>query len=154
MGDDIPPCELNRASRQGQHFGFPYCHGGDIPDPKYGKRERCEDYAPPVQKLGPHVAPLGLTFYTGEMFPPEYRGQVFIAEHGSWNRSKKIGYRVTLVTLEGNQAVSYEPFADGWLQNEQVSGRPVDVLVKEDGSLLVSDDLEGKVYRISYSGGT
>ena len=154
MGDDIPPCELNHASEQGQHFGFPYCHGSDVPDPKYGKQKSCGDYSPPVQELGPHVAPLGLTFYTGDMFPPEYRGQVFIAEHGSWNRSKKIGYRVTLVRLDGNRAVSYEPFAEGWLQNEQVSGRPVDVLVKDDGSLLVSDDLKGKVYRISYSGGT
>ncbi|MBT8082108.1 MAG: sorbosone dehydrogenase family protein [Gammaproteobacteria bacterium] len=154
MGDDIPPCELNHASRPGQHFGFPYCHGGDIPDPKYGKRKSCEDYSAPVQKLGPHVAPLGLTFYTGDMFPPEYRGQIFIAEHGSWNRSKKIGYRVTLVTLDGDEAVRYEPFAEGWLQNEQASGRPVDLLVKEDGSLLVSDDFAGKIYRISYSGGT
>jgi glucose/arabinose dehydrogenase len=154
MGDDIPPCELNHASGPGQHFGFPYCHGSDISDPKFGKRKSCEDYSSPAQELGPHVAPLGLTFYTGDMFPPEYRGQIFIAEHGSWNRSKKIGYRVTLVTLDGNQAVSYEPFAEGWLQNEQVSGRPVDLLVKKDGSLLVSDDLKGKVYRISYSGGT
>ena len=154
MGDDIPPCELNHASEQGQHFGFPYCHGGDIPDPKFGRRKNCEDYTPPVQELGPHVAPLGLTFYTGDMFPPEYRGHIFIAEHGSWNRSKKIGYRVTLVRLDGNQAVSYEPFAEGWLQNEQVSGRPVDLLVKQDGSLLVSDDLKGRIYRISYSGGT
>ena len=151
MGDDIPPCELNHAPRQGLHFGFPYCHGGDIPDPKYGVRRSCETFTPPVQKLGPHVAPLGLKFYTGGMFPPEYRGQLFIAEHGSWNRSKKIGYRVTLVRLDGDRAVSYEPFADGWLQNEQFSGRPVDLLVKEDGSLLVSDDYAGKIYRIAYT---
>ncbi len=154
MGDDIPPCELNHASAPGQHFGFPYCHGADVSDPKYGKGRNCGDYSPPVQELGPHVAPLGLTFYTGEMFPPEYRGHVFIAEHGSWNRSKKIGYRVTLVKLDGDEAVSYEPFAEGWLQKEQASGRPVDLLVKEDGSLLVSDDFAGKIYRISYSGGT
>ena len=152
MGDDIPPCELNHAPRQGLHFGFPYCHGGDISDPEYGAQRQCKSYTPPVQKLGPHVAPLGLTFYTGSMFPPEFRGQVFIAEHGSWNRSKKIGYRVTLVRLEGNRAVSYEPFAEGWLQNEQYSGRPVDVIVKDDGSLLVSDDYAGKVYRITYMG--
>ena len=118
MGDDIPPCELNHAPRKGLHFGFPYCHGGDVADPEYGKQRQCGDFTPPVQKLGPHVAPLGLRFYTGDMFPPEYRGQIFIAEHGSWNRSKKIGYRVTLVKLEGNRAVSYEPFAEGWLQNE------------------------------------
>ena len=154
MGDDLPPDELNRADRQGLHFGYPYCHGGDILDPKYGKGRDCGDFTPPVQRLGPHVAGLGMTFYTGDMFPDEYRNQVFIAEHGSWNRSKKIGYRVTLVRLDGNEAVSYEPFAYGWLQNEQVSGRPVDVLVKEDGSLLVSDDFADKVYRITWRGDT
>ena len=152
MGDDIPPCELNYAPRQGLHFGYPYCHGADVSDPEYGKGRSCSDYTPPVQELGPHVAPLGMKFYTGDMFPEEYRGQVFIAEHGSWNRSKKIGYRVTMVRLDGNKAVSYEPFADGWLQNEQVSGRPVDLLVMDDGSLLVSDDFAGKVYRITYTG--
>ena len=152
MGDDIPPCELNYAPRQGLHFGYPYCHGSDVLDPEYGKGRSCSDYTPPVQDLGPHVAPLGVRFYTGDMFPEEYRGQVFIAEHGSWNRSKKIGYRVTMVRLDGNEAVSYEPFADGWLQNEQVSGRPVDLLVKDDGSLLVSDDFADKIYRITYTG--
>ena len=152
MGDDIPPCELNHAPRQGLHFGYPYCHGGDIPDPEFGEGRNCADYTPPAQNLGPHVAPLGVKFYTGEMFPEEYRGQIFIAEHGSWNRSKKIGYRVTLVKLDGNQAISYEPFAEGWLQREQASGRPVDLLVKDDGSLLVSDDYAGKIYRITYTG--
>ena len=152
MGDDIPPCELNRAPRAGLHFGFPYCHGGGILDPRFGEGRKCEEYTPPAQELGPHVAPLGVKFYTGDMFPPEYRNQVFIAEHGSWNRSKKIGYRVTLVRLEGNRAVSYEPFAFGWLQGQSVAGRPVDLIVKEDGSLLVSDDLAGKIYRISYTG--
>ena len=150
LGDDIPPCELNRAPRQGLHFGFPYCHGDDILDPKFGKKRDCANYTPPVQKLGPHVAPLGVKFYTGDMFPPEYRGQVFIAEHGSWNRSEKIGYRISLVRLDGDTAISYEPFAFGWLQGQQVSGRPVDLIVKQDGSLLVSDDQAGKIYRISY----
>ena len=154
LGDDIPPCELNRAPRPGLHFGYPYCHGVDVSDPKFGIGRSCADYTPPVQALGPHVAPLGVRFYTGEMFPAAYRGHAFIAEHGSWNRSKKIGYRVTLVRLEGNRAVSYEPFAWGWLQNEQVSGRPVDLAVKEDGSLLVSDDFAGKIYRITYEGDT
>ena len=154
LGDDLPPCELNRAPRAGLHFGFPYCHGNDVLDPRFGDGRRCENYTPPVQELGPHVAPLGVKFYTGDMFPAEYRNQVFIAEHGSWNRSKKIGYRVTLVRLDGNRAVSYEPFADGWLQGQSVSGRPVDLIVKEDGSLLVSDDMAGKIYRISYIGGT
>lgn len=152
MGDDIPPCELNHAPRQGLHFGFPYCHGGDIPDPEFGTGRNCADYTPPAQKLGPHVAPLGVKFYTGEMFPEKYRGQIFIAEHGSWNRSKKIGYRVTLVRLDGDKAISYEPFAEGWLQNERASGRPVDLIVKGDGSLLVSDDYAGKIYRITYAG--
>ena len=152
MGDDTPPGELNRAARQGLHFGYPYCHGGEVPDPEYGEGRECRNYTPPVQKLGPHVAPLGMAFYTGRMFPADYRNQVFIAEHGSWNRSKKIGYRVSLVRLDGNQAVSYEPFAYGWLQGESVSGRPVDVIVKADGSLLVSDDSAGKIYRISYVG--
>ena len=152
LGDDLPPDELNRAERQGLHFGYPFCHGGDLPDPKYGEGRDCATYTPPVQKLGPHVAALGIKFYTGDMFPPEYSGQVFIAEHGSWNRSKKIGYRITLVRLDGNEAVSYEPFAEGWLRNEQVSGRPVDLIVKDDGSLLVSDDYTGKIYRISYRG--
>jgi glucose/arabinose dehydrogenase len=152
LGDDLPPDELNRAPRQGLHFGYPYCHGGDILDPQFGKGRDCDKYTPPVQRLGPHVAGLGVKFYTGDMFPEEYRNQVFIAEHGSWNRSRKIGYRVTLVRLDGNRAVSYEPFAHGWLQNEQVSGRPVDLIVKGDGSLLVSDDFAGKIYRISWRG--
>jgi glucose/arabinose dehydrogenase len=150
MGDDIPPCELNRAPRQGLHFGFPYCHGGDIADPKFGEGRDCANYTAPARELGPHVAPLGVRFYTGEMFPPEYRGQIFIAEHGSWNRSKKIGYRVMLLRLDGNEVVAYEPFAKGWLQDEQYSGRPVDLIVDDDGSLLVSDDYAGKIYRIRY----
>jgi len=151
LGDDIPACELNRAPRQGLHFGYPYCHAGEILDPKFGEGGDCGNYTPPAQKLGPHVAPLGVKFYTGEQFPPEYRNQVFIAEHGSWNRSKKIGYRISLVRLEGNRAISYEPFAEGWLQGQQVSGRPVDLIVRDDGSMLVSDDFSGKIYRIRYT---
>ena len=102
--------------------------------------------------FSPAVASLDVTFYTGGMFPGEYHGQLFIAEHGSWNRSKKIGYRVTLVRLEGNRAISYEPFAYGWLQGEQYTGRPVDLVVKEDGSLLLSDDHAGRIYRNRYAG--
>ena len=151
LGDDLPACELNHAPRQGLHFGFPYCHAGDLPDPKFGDGKDCSNYTPPARKLGPHVAPLGVKFYTGDQFPPEYRNQVFIAEHGSWNRSKKIGYRISLVRLEGNKAISYEPFAHGWLQGQQVSGRPVDLMVLEDGSMLVSDDFAGKIYRIRYT---
>ncbi len=150
LGDDSPPDELNRAPSKGLHFGFPYCHGGDLPDPEFGAKRSCREFEPPAQKLGPHVAAIGMRFYTGRMFPPEYRNQIFIAEHGSWNRSKKIGYRVTLVRLEGNRAVSYTPFAEGWLQNERVWGRPADVLVMPDGALLVSDDLAGVIYRVSY----
>lgn len=150
MGDNEPPDELNRAPRAGMNFGFPYCHGGDIPDPKYDKGHHCSDFVPPEMKLGPHVAALGMRFYTGRMFPAGYRNQIFIAEHGSWNRSTPIGYRITLVRLEKNRAVKYEIFAEGWLQSGKAWGRPVDVLVMPDGSLLVSDDHAGAVYRISY----
>jgi glucose/arabinose dehydrogenase len=151
MGDDSPPDELNRAPKPGLHFGFPYCHGGDLLDPEYGTGHTCAEFVAPERKLGPHVASLGMKFYTGEMFPAEYRGQVFIAEHGSWNREKKIGYRVTLVRLKGGHPASYEPFVEGWLESESVSGRPVDILVMPDGSMLVSDDHAGAIYRITYA---
>lgn len=150
MGDDVPDDELNRAPKAGLHFGFPYFHQGDVADPEYGKGKNARDYVPPVEKLGPHVAALGMRFYTGTMFPEEYRGQIFIAEHGSWNRSTPIGYRVTLVRLSGNQAVSYTPFAEGWLEGSSAWGRPVDVLVMPDGALLVSDDKANAIYRITY----
>ena len=151
MGDDVPPDELNRITTDGQHFGYPYCHGTNIADPVFGGQRACGEFVAPVQNLGPHVAALGMRFYTGDMFPEKYHNQIFIAEHGSWNRSSKIGYRVTLVRLNGNEAVSYKPFAEGWLQGESNWGRPVDVLVMPDGSLLVSDDQAGLIYRISYS---
>ena len=150
LGDDIPPCELNHAPQAGMHFGYPYYHGGDIPDPEFGAGKVASDYTPPAMNLGPHVAPLGLQFYTGENFPPAYRGNIFIAEHGSWNRSEKIGYRVMRVTLDGDQATTYEPFASGWLQGEEAWGRPVDIELMPDGSMLVSDDYGGRVYRIWY----
>ena len=154
MGDDVPPCELNRVSEAGQHFGYPFCHGGTIPDPEYGDQRPCSDFVPPVQNLGAHVAPLGVKFYTGEMFPEPYRGQVFIAEHGSWNRSSKVGYRITMVTLEGNEAVRYEPFIDGWLDeaSQEAFGRPVDLLLLSDGSMLISDDVGDAIYRVTYTG--
>jgi len=151
MGDNQPPDELNRAPGAGLNFGFPYCHGGDIPDPKYGKGHPCRDFVPPEMKLGPHVAALGMRFYTGRMFPGEYRNQIFIAEHGSWNRTVPIGYRVTLVRLKDNRAAKYEVFAEGWLELDSAWGRPVDVLVMPDGSILVSDDHAGAIYRISYT---
>jgi glucose/arabinose dehydrogenase len=151
LGDDLPPDELNRAPQAGLHFGYPYWHGGDIPDPQYGSRRPQSDFVKPVQKLGPHVASLGMRFYTGSQFPGEYKGQIFIAEHGSWNRSHKIGYRVTLVRLnQAGEAISYQPFVDGWLQGESAWGRPVDVEVAPDGSLLISDDQSGRIYRVSY----
>jgi glucose/arabinose dehydrogenase len=150
LGDDAPPDELNRAPAPGLHFGYPYCHGGTIADPEFGRGHPCSNYTPPAQALGPHVAALGLKFYTGSMFPPQYRHQVFIAEHGSWNRSQPIGYRISLVRLEGNRAVSYEPFAEGWLHGGRAWGRPVDILEMPDGALLVSDDEAGVVYRITY----
>ncbi len=150
LGDDKPADELNRTPRKGLNFGFPYCHGGDVSDPEFGKEFPCRDFVPPELKLGAHVAALGMRFYRGQMFPAEYQGQIFIAEHGSWNRKKKVGYRVALVRLKDGKPVSEEPFAQGWLQSEKAWGRPVDVLVRPDGSLLVSDDLAGAIYRISF----
>lgn len=147
LGDDAPPDELNHAPENGLHFGFPYCHGGTITDPEFGAKRSCDEFRPPVRRLGPHVAALGMRFYTGSMFPERYRGKVFIAEHGSWNRSTKIGYRVTVVDPVEK---TYDVFADGWLQDGSVSGRPVDVLVMPDGALLVSDDKAGVIYRITY----
>ena len=153
LGDDIPPDELNHASETGQHFGFPYCHAGEILDPRFGPGRDCSNYRPPAQKMGAHVAPLGLKFYTGTMFPSEFQGTLFIAEHGSWNRSKKTGYRIGMVKFENGMPAGVEPFATGWLVNKSVSGRPVDLLILRDGSMLVSDDHAGKLYRISYTEG-
>jgi glucose/arabinose dehydrogenase len=152
LGDDRPPDELNRATRPGLHFGFPYCHGTGIPDPELNKGRECAGFIPPARELGAHVAALGMRFYTGTMFPERYRGGVFIAEHGSWNRSSPVGYRVSFVGLRGNEATSYEMFAEGWLRGAVAWGRPADVLVLPDGSLLVSDDKAGRIYRISYAG--
>ncbi len=154
MGDDQPACELNLATTDNLHFGYPYCHQGDLPDPEFGEKFPCSDFVAPARKLGPHVAPLGLEFYTGEQFPESYRHQLFIAEHGSWNRTQKIGYRIMMVRLEGRQAVSYEPFAEGWLDEAQddVTGRPVDIEFLPDGSMLVSDDYADCIYRIAYTG--
>ncbi|MCG6871284.1 MAG: PQQ-dependent sugar dehydrogenase [Gammaproteobacteria bacterium] len=150
LGDDSPPDELNHVSGPGQHFGYPYCHGGDIPDPDFGAGRSCADYRPPARRLGAHVAALGMRFYTGSMFPEAYRGQIFIAEHGSWNRSQKVGYRISLVRLAGDRVTAYEPFAVGWLQGDAAWGRPADVIVAPDGALLVSDDTANVIYRIYY----
>nr|WP_293300697.1 sorbosone dehydrogenase family protein [Allomuricauda sp.] len=152
MGDDLPPGELNRVTEAGQHFGYPYCHGGTVKDPEFGDQRPCSDFVAPAQAMGAHVAPLGVKFDTGSMFPSEYKGHAFVAEHGSWNRSSKVGYRVTLVKLENSEAVSYEPFIDGWLDEEkqEAFGRPVDLLFMKDGSLLISDDVGNAIYRVTY----
>jgi glucose/arabinose dehydrogenase len=160
LGDDIPPDELNHAPRKGMAFGFPYCHAGEVKDPEFGDKHACSEFEPPARKLDPHGAAIGMRFYTGRMFPAEYHNQIFIAEHGSWNRSVPIGYRVMVAKLDGSKVTSFTPFAEGWLQgvgttrgnttNGQSWGRPADVLVMPDGALLVSDDLAGVIYRISY----
>ncbi len=154
MGDDTPPCELNRAPKKDMHFGYPYWHGGDIKDPKFGDKFPRENFQKPAQNLGAHVAPLGLKFYTEKAFPITYRKQIFIAEHDSWNRSKKSGYKISLVKINRNNATSYETFAEGWLdqQIQKAWGRPVDILIMKDGSMLVSDDKSGVIYRIYYKG--
>jgi hypothetical protein len=153
LGDDVPNDKLNRAPRAGMDFGFPYCHGGDTPDPEFGKDHPCSAFTPPVAQLGAHVAALGMRFYNGPMFPPAYKNNIFIAEHGSWNRSKKAGYRVMRVIAnpDGSNA-RQEIFAEGWLQpGEAVWGRPADVLPLPGGSLLISDDYAGAIYRVTYS---
>ena len=160
LGDDIPPDELNHAPKKGLAFGFPYCHAGEVKDPEFGEKHACSEFQAPARKLDPHGAAIGMRFYTGTMFPGEYRNQIFIAEHGSWNRSVPIGYRVMLAKIEGNKVTSFTPFAEGWLQGVgnsqgtrttgQTWGRPSDVFVMPDGALLVSDDFAGVIYRISY----
>lgn len=153
MGDDVPPDELNHAPKAGMHFGYPYCHGGDLPDPEFGDKRRCAEFTPPAKALNAHVAALGMRFYTGTMFPPEYKGRIFIAEHGSWNRSKKSGYRLMTAKVEGGKVVDHKVFADGFLDvgADSAWGRPVDVLQMPDGSLLVSDDHADAIYRITYA---
>ena len=154
MGDDQPYDELNYAPQKGMHFGFPYCHQGNIPDPEFGKGKNCAAYTQPARALAPHIAALGMLFYTGNNFPTSYNNQIFIAEHGSWNRSTPLGYKVSLATLEGNKVINYSTFASGWLQKDgTVLGRPVDVKVAKDGALLVSDDYAGAIYRIVYKTG-
>ncbi len=160
LGDDLPSDELNRLQKPGAHFGFPYCHQGDTPDPEFGRQRDCSDFVPPVAKLGAHVAALGMRFYTGRSFPEAYRRSIFVAEHGSWNRSRKSGYRVVRVALDAAGRVErQEPFVEGWLEvdatgRESVRGRPADVLVLPDGSLLISDDSAGAIYRVYHAPGS
>jgi len=152
LGDDLPADELNYAPGPGLHFGFPYCHQGDLLDEEFGKGRDCADYTAPVAKLDPHGASLGLAFYTGDMFPAEYKNRLFITQHGSWNRTEKIGYRVLVLDVRADgKVLDKRVFASGWLQGQEVWGRPNDVLVMPDGALLVSDDLAGVIYRISYT---
>ena len=150
LGDNLPPDELNYAPKKGMHFGFPYFHGKTIRDPQFSQNKNPEKFTPPEIELGPHVASLGMRFYTGNMFPVKYKNQIFIAEHGSWNRSVPIGYRITFVTLDNNKAIKYEVFADGWLIDGKSWGRPADVEIALDGSLLISDDKANAIYRIYY----
>lgn len=155
MGDDIPGCELNHAKRKGMHFGYPYCHEANTPDPEFGEGKSCADYTSPTQVLGAHVAPLGIEFYKEGMFPESYKNTIFIAEHGSWNRSKKSGYRISMVKIDdNNQSLGYETFIEGWLDSstDDVWGRPVDLEWMPDGSLLISDDFANLVYRVTYEG--
>ncbi len=150
LGDDSPDCELNRSARPGQHFGYPYCHAGTIADPEFGAKRPCSDFTPPAARLGAHVAPLGMRFYRGTAFPEEYRNAIVIAEHGSWNRSTPIGYRLVVAHPQPDGTATHTVFAEGWLKGNNAWGRPVDVLEMPDGSLLVSDDAADLIYRISY----
>ncbi|MDI1278094.1 sorbosone dehydrogenase family protein [Methylobacter sp.] len=153
LGDDMPPDELNQWTTTGEHFGFPYCHGGDIPDPEFGADKKCRQFTAPVWKFKAHMAPLGLRFYRGKQFSVEYKNQLFVAEHGSWNRSEPQGYRVVSVKFKQGKPVSEQVFVDGWLSKDgTVLGRPVDILEMPDGSLLISDDKLGVIYRVEYKG--
>jgi len=150
--EDKPGDTLNRLVRpKGMNFGYPFCHQGDFLDPEFGKGRSCEEFDKPEMKLGAHVAALGMRFYNGNMFPAEYKGNIFIAEHGSWNKTKKSGYQVVRVVLDAkNKPVKLEPFITGWLEGESFWGRPVDVQMLKDGSMLVSDDETGAIFRVSY----
>ena len=151
LGDDLPPEELNRLDQSGQHFGYPYCHAGRIADPEFGDQKSCTEYTAPVWTFPAHVAPLGLRFYLGKQFPERYRGQLFVAQHGSWNRTQAQGYRIAVVKFKDGSPIADEVFADGWLQADgTVLGRPVDILEMPDGALLISDDRRGAIYRVSY----
>ena len=150
LGEDVPSDRLDHAPKKGLHFGFPYCHQGDIPDPEFGKERSCAEFAPPLLKTGPHVAGNGVQFYTGSMFPPEYKNRMFLAQRGSWNRTQKSGFKVMMVTLRPGDVPKYETFAEGWLEGEKFWGRPVYTQQMKDGSLLISDDYVGAIFRVTY----
>ncbi len=151
LGDDIPNDELNHLAKEGAHFGYPFCHQGDILDPEYGKGKSCADYTTPAVLLGPHVAALGMKFYRGNMFPEKYRNAIFIAEHGSWNRTTPLGYRVAVAWPQPDGTAITEIFAQGWLKGNTAWGRPVALQELPDGSMLLSDDSADLIYRITYS---
>lgn len=155
LGDDTPDCELNRATAAGQHFGYPFWHAGTIKDPELGSEgKEAAFYTAPEAKLGAHTAPLGLRFYTGDQFPASYKNQLFIAKHGSWNRSTKSGYEVVLARMNtAGKVSSQEVMVSGWLDqaSQEAWGRPVDVQQLADGSLLISDDVANCIYRLSYT---
>jgi glucose/arabinose dehydrogenase len=151
MSEDVPQDELNRVTKVGEHFGAPYCLQGNISDPEFGWGHSCSEFTPPVGLMGPHSASLGMRFYTGSMFPKSYKNAIIVARHGSWNRSKKVGGDVVVVKLNKDGTVkSMEPLITGFLEDNKYIGRPVDVLQMKDGSLLVSDDWNGAVYRVTY----
>jgi glucose/arabinose dehydrogenase len=156
LSEELPNDKLNRLAQPGKdNFGYPYCHQGNIPDPEFGWGHSCDEFTKPVALLGPHAAPLGIKFYTGNAFPAEYRGQAFIARHGSWNKSKKIGGDIVVAKLNKDGTLkSLDPFLTGFIQDNNYVGRPVDLLVMKDGSLLISDDYAGAIYRVSYGNGS
>jgi glucose/arabinose dehydrogenase len=153
MSDDMPSDKLNHVTKLGENFGYPHCHQGNTPDPKFAMGHKCSEFTPPVVNLGPHVAPLGMKFYTGSQFPAEYKNGIFIAEHGSWNRHKKNGYRIVFISVgpDGKNPKETVFAQGGFLDGEKIVGRPADILQAPDGSLLVADDQTGAVYQISYS---
>ncbi|MDP3878606.1 MAG: PQQ-dependent sugar dehydrogenase [Methylobacter sp.] len=153
LGDDQPHDKLNQWTRRGEHFGFPYCHGGDTPDPEFAAGKQCDEFTAPAWTFNAHLAPLGMRFYRGKQFPAEFKQQLFVAQHGSWNRSEAHGYRVVLVKFKQNKPVAEQVFIDGWLTKKgDVLGRPVDILELPDGSLLISDDKRGVIYKVEYHG--
>jgi glucose/arabinose dehydrogenase len=150
LGEDVPSDRLDVAPTKGLNYGYPYCHEGDILDPELGKGHSCAEFAAPLLKTGAHVAGNGVHFYTGSMFPAQYKNRIFLAQRGSWNRTKKSGFRVMMVTLRTGNVPTYEVFAEGWLQGQDVWGRPVYTQEMKDGSLLISDDYAGAIYRVTY----
>lgn len=151
LGDDIPPCEINAVQQLGEHFGYPYFHGGSFPDPEFSKGKSMADYSAPKLNLMAHVAPLGVHFYHSKMFEAKMQNRLFVAEHGSWNRSQKSGYRVMMATIDAGKVTAYEPFVEGWLEDDNSAwGRPAAITTMADGSLLIADDFANVIYRVTY----